>query len=57
LPPQSAKVQWQYTSCIDILPSAQIKSPDTFKRGTLMPAMQLTDEQLDRVTAYLETLK
>jgi cytochrome c oxidase subunit 2 len=39
------------------LPSAQIKSPDTFKRGTLMPAMQLTDEQLDRVTAYLETLK
>jgi cytochrome c oxidase subunit 2 len=34
-----------------------IKSPDTFKRGALMPAMQLTDEQLDRVTAYLETLK
>jgi cytochrome c oxidase subunit 2 len=34
-----------------------IKSPDTFKHGALMPAMQLTDEQLDRVTAYLETLK
>ena len=34
-----------------------IKSPDTFKRGALMPAMQLNDEQLDRVTAYLETLK
>src|ERR1700723_835304 len=34
-----------------------IKSPDTFKSGALMPAMQLTDEQLDRVTAYLETLK
>jgi len=34
-----------------------IKTPDTFKRGALMPAMQLTDEQLDRVTAYLETLK
>jgi cytochrome c oxidase subunit II len=34
-----------------------IKSPDTFKRGALMPAMQLTDEQLDKVTAYLETLK
>ena len=34
-----------------------IKSPDTFKRGALMPAMQLTDEQLDHVTAYLETLK
>jgi cytochrome c oxidase subunit II len=34
-----------------------IKSPDTFKRGALMPAMQLNDEQLDEVTAYLETLK
>src|ERR1700722_19567501 len=34
-----------------------IKSPDTFKRGALMPAMQLTDEQLDQLTAYLETLK
>ena len=34
-----------------------IKSPDAFKRGALMPAMQLTDEQLDQVTAYLETLK
>src|SRR5580658_3832400 len=34
-----------------------IKSPDTFKRGALMPAMQLNDEQLDQITAYLETLK
>ena len=34
-----------------------IKSPETFKRGALMPAMQLNDEQLDQVTAYLETLK
>jgi cytochrome c oxidase subunit II len=34
-----------------------IKSPDTFKSGALMPAMQLTDEQLNQVTAYLETLK
>jgi cytochrome c oxidase subunit 2 len=34
-----------------------IQSPDTFKRGALMPAMQLNDEQLDEVTAYLETLK
>jgi cytochrome c oxidase subunit 2 len=34
-----------------------IKSPDTFKSGALMPAMQLNDEQLDQVTAYLETLK
>src|SRR6187402_2747750 len=32
-----------------------IKAPGTFKRGALMPAMQLTDEQLDQVTAYLET--
>ena len=34
-----------------------IKSPDTFKSGALMPAMQLSDKQLDDVTAYLETLK
>lgn len=34
-----------------------IKSPDSFKSGALMPAMQLSDEQLDQVTAYLETLK
>jgi cytochrome c oxidase subunit 2 len=34
-----------------------IKSPDTFKRGALMPAMQLSDKQLDEVTAYLDTLK
>lgn len=34
-----------------------IKAPDTFKPGSLMPAMQLTDEQLDQVTAYLATLK
>ncbi len=34
-----------------------IQSPDTFKRGALMPAMQLSDKQLDEVTAYLETLK
>jgi cytochrome c oxidase, subunit II len=34
-----------------------IKAPDIFKRGALMPAMQLSDEQLDQVTAYLETLK
>jgi len=34
-----------------------IKSPDTFKSGALMPAMQLSDKQLDEITAYLETLK
>jgi cytochrome c oxidase subunit II len=34
-----------------------IKNPDTFKPGSLMPAMQLSDEQLDQVANYLETLK
>jgi cytochrome c oxidase subunit II len=34
-----------------------IKSPDSFKPGSLMPAMQLNDEQLDELTAYLATLK
>lgn len=28
-----------------------MKAPDTFKRGALMPAMRLNDEQLDQVTA------
>ncbi|MBV8631606.1 MAG: cytochrome c oxidase subunit II [Silvibacterium sp.] len=36
---------------------AWIKNPDAFKPGCLMPAMQLTDEQIDQVTNYLETLK
>ncbi len=34
-----------------------IKDPDSIKPGSLMPAMQLNDQQLDEVTAYLETLK
>jgi cytochrome c oxidase subunit 2 len=34
-----------------------IRRPDTFKEGALMPAMQLNDQQLDQVTAYLATLK
>lgn len=34
-----------------------IKAPDSFKPGSLMPAMQLNDQQLDEITAYLETLK
>lgn len=34
-----------------------IKSPDAFKQGALMPAMQLNNDQLNQVTAYLETLK
>ena len=34
-----------------------IRHPDTFKDGALMPAMQLDDQQLDLVTAYLSTLR
>jgi len=34
-----------------------IKDPDSFKPGSLMPAMQLSDQQLNELTAYLETLK
>jgi cytochrome c oxidase subunit II len=35
---------------------AWIVNPNTFKPGALMPAMQLSDHQVDAVTAYLETL-
>ena len=34
-----------------------IKNPDAFKPGSLMPAMKLSDVDLDAVTAYLETLR
>lgn len=34
-----------------------IKDPDSFKPGCLMPAMQLSDAQIDQLTAYLATLK
>jgi cytochrome c oxidase subunit II len=34
-----------------------IRKPNTYKVGALMPAMQLSDEQLDQVTAYLLTLR
>lgn len=34
-----------------------IRNPDTYKPGSLMPAMQLNDQQLDQVTAYLSTLR
>jgi len=34
-----------------------IKSPDTIKPGSKMPAMGLSDQDLDTVTAYLETLR
>jgi cytochrome c oxidase subunit 2 len=34
-----------------------IQDPDTFKPGSKMPAMGLSDPQLDAVTQYLETLR
>jgi len=34
-----------------------IKDPDYVKPGSLMPAMQLSDEQIDQMVAYLTTLK
>jgi len=36
---------------------AWIKSPNQFKPGVLMPAMNLTDSDLDKLVAYLTTLK
>ena len=37
--------------------NAWIADPNTFKPGTLMPAMHLTDRQNAQITAYLLTLK
>ena len=34
-----------------------IKNPDHLKKGSLMPAMQLNDDQIDAVVAYLSTLQ
>jgi cytochrome c oxidase subunit 2 len=34
-----------------------IDDPNSFKPGTLMPAMHLTDRQNEQITAYLQTLK
>lgn len=34
-----------------------IRSPDSIKPGSLMPAMNLSPQDLDDVTAYLETLR
>jgi cytochrome c oxidase subunit 2 len=34
-----------------------VQNPDAFKRGSLMPAMQLGDADLDALVAYLETLQ
>jgi cytochrome c oxidase subunit 2 len=36
---------------------AWIKSPEHFKPGVLMPAMNLNDTELDQLVAYLTTLK
>jgi cytochrome c oxidase subunit 2 len=36
---------------------AWIKSPGQFKPGVLMPAMNLSDADLDQLAAYLTTLK
>lgn len=36
---------------------AWIQNPGTFKPGALMPAMQLGDQQVDEVVAYLTTLR
>jgi cytochrome c oxidase subunit II len=33
-----------------------IQNPDSIKPGCRMPAMALTDQELDQVTAYLLTL-
>jgi cytochrome c oxidase subunit 2 len=33
-----------------------IQNPGSFKEGCMMPAMQLTDRQIDQVVAYLSTL-
>jgi cytochrome c oxidase subunit 2 len=33
-----------------------IQNPDAIKPGSRMPAMNLTDKELDEVTAYLQTL-
>ena len=37
--------------------SLWIRNPDAIKPGSKMPAMGLSDEELDAVTAYLETLR
>jgi cytochrome c oxidase subunit 2 len=34
-----------------------VADPDTFKPGVLMPSMHLSDQELDQVMTYLETLK
>ena len=36
---------------------AWIRDPSQFKNGCLMPAMQLSDQQIDQLTDYLSTLR
>ena len=36
---------------------AWVRDPQAVKAGCLMPNMQMTDEEVDRVVAYLQTLK
>jgi cytochrome c oxidase subunit 2 len=33
-----------------------VKDPDAIKPGCLMPAMQMSEQEIDAVTAYLMTL-
>jgi cytochrome c oxidase subunit 2 len=34
-----------------------IRDPEAIKPGSLMPAMELNDQDLNALTAYLETLR
>jgi cytochrome c oxidase subunit 2 len=34
-----------------------IRNPNTVKPGSSMPAMELNEQELDALTAYLETLR
>jgi cytochrome c oxidase subunit 2 len=36
---------------------AWVRDPQKFKAGCLMPNMQLTDQEVDQIAAYLQTLK
>ena len=38
-------------------PAGLDQGPDSIKPGSLMPAMNLSDDELDAVTAYMLTLR